>query len=94
MPNRNWPDDTLGIYLIKRDEEKASYDEAWGFVIAAIDEESARTMIADGESVGGSWFGDESAAPWLDSRQSTALMVGRSLPGDEPRIILRDFHAG
>ena len=89
-----WPDDTLGIYLIKRAEEKGSYDEAWGFVIAAIDEETARTMIADGESAGGSWFGDEGPAPWLDSRHSAAIMVGRTLPGDKPQIILRDFHAG
>ena len=92
--NQNWPDGTLGIYLIRRDAEKADYDEAWGFVVAAIDEESARTMIADGESVGGSWPGDEGPGPWLDSRHSTAVMVGRTLPGDEPRIILRDFHAG
>lgn len=86
--------DTLGIYLITRDEKKVSYDEAAGFVVAAIDEETARTMIADGESAGGSRFGGEGAAPWLDSRQSTAFMVGRTLPGDEPRVILRDFHAG
>jgi hypothetical protein len=81
--------DTLGVYLIKRDREKASYDEAWGFVVAAIDEEAARTMIADSER-----HGDEGPGPWLDSRQSAAVMVGRTLPGDKPQIILRDFHAG
>jgi hypothetical protein len=81
--------DTLGVYLIRRDEEKATHDEVWGFIVAAIDEETARTMIADGEQ-----HGDEGPGPRLDSRHSTAFMVGRTLPGDEPRILLRDFHAG
>ncbi len=81
--------DTLGIYLIRRHAGEASYDEARGFVVAAIDEETARTMLADSEQTG-----DEGPAPWLDSRHSAAFMVGRTLPGDEPRIILRDFHAG
>lgn len=83
-----WPDGTLGIYLITR-KDGTSYDEAAGFVVAAIDEESARAMIAGEEQ-----YGDEGEGPWLDSRRSTALMLGRSLPGDEPRIILRDFCAG
>lgn len=87
--NQNWPDGTLGIYLIRRDAEKADYDEAWGFVVAALDEETARTLLAGSERLG-----DEGPAPWLDSRHSTAVMVGRTLPGDEPRIVLRDFHAG
>ena len=82
-----WPDGTLGIYLITRKEE-TSYDEAAGFVVVAIDEESARVMIADKEQ-----YGDEGDGPWLDSRRSTALMLGRSLPGDPPRIFLRDFRA-
>ena len=88
-----WPDGTLGIYLITRNDEDGAgeidYDDAAGFVVAAIDEESARRMIADSGRYGG-----EGAGPWLDSRLSTALMLGRSLPGDEPRIILRDFRAG
>ena len=61
-----WPDGTLGIYLITRNEPHPAYDVAFGFVIAAIDEESARTMIADQEK-----FGDEGDGPWLDSRRST-----------------------
>jgi hypothetical protein len=81
--------DTLGIYLIKRDPLDATYEEAWGFVVAAVDEETARAIIAASERHGG-----EGPAPWLDSRQSAAEMVGRSLPGDPPRIVLRDFHAG
>jgi hypothetical protein len=84
----NWPENTLGIYLITRDKE-VDYDEARGFVVAAIDEETARKMIADSDRLG-----YEGQGPWLDSRCSTALMLGRSLPGDEPRIILRDFLYG
>ena len=89
MSKQNWPDGTLGIYVITRNDPRPGYDEASGFVIAAIDEESARTMIADREV-----FGDEGDGPWLDSRRSTAVMAGRSLPGDPPRVLLRDFRAG
>jgi hypothetical protein len=81
--------DTLGIYVIWRDGETAGYDEAWGFVVAAIDEEAVRAMLA-----GSKQLGDEGPAAWLDSRHSTAVMVGRALPGAEPHVILRNFHAG
>lgn len=84
-----WPDGTLGIYVITRTDPHPGYDEAFGFVVAAIDEETARAMIADEEQ-----HGDEGAAPWLDSRHTVAVMAGRSLPGDPARIILRDFRAG
>jgi hypothetical protein len=84
----SWPDGTLGIYVITRGD--AGYGEAAGFVVAAIDEESARMIIADEDEA----HGDEGPAPWLDSRRSSAVMTGRSLPGDPPRIILRDFRAG
>jgi hypothetical protein len=80
--------DTLGIYLIKRDADDVDYDETRGFVVTAIDEETARQMIAD------SVIKDEGTAPWLDCRHSAAVMIGRTHPGDEPRIILRDFKAG
>ena len=46
-------------------------------------------LIADQEK-----YGDEGESPWLDSRRSTAVMAGRSLPGDPPRVLLRDFRAG
>ena len=85
----SWPDGTLGIYVITRSLPHSGYDEAFGFVIAAIDEESARVMIADEEACG-----DEGDGPWLDSRRTTAVMIGRSLPGDSPRIVLCDFRAG
>jgi hypothetical protein len=81
--------DTLGIYHIERHAGDVGYDEACGFVVAAIDEETARQMIADMRSAEG-----EGSGPWLDCRHSTALMVGRTHPGDEPRIILCDFKAG
>jgi hypothetical protein len=87
--NDAWPDGTLGIYVITRNDPDPDYDEVSGFVIAAVDEESARTMIADEEVYAG-----EGAGTWLDSRCSTAVMAGRSLPGDPPRVILRDFRAG
>jgi len=89
MDKQNWPDGTLGIYAITRNDPHPGYDEAFGFVVVAIDEESARTLIADREE-----YGDEGEGVWLDSRRSTAVMVGRSLPGDAPRIVLRDFRAG
>jgi len=84
-----WPDGTLGIYVITRNDPYPGYDEAAGFVVAAIDEESARELIADKEE-----YGDEGDGMWLDSRRSTAYMLGRSMPGDPPRIVLRDFRAG
>jgi hypothetical protein len=75
----------LTIYLITRDSDERTWDEYWGHVIAATDENDARALAAVSHA-------DESHDEWW--QQATVRALGQANGGVEAGIVLSDFHAG
>src|SRR5689334_248776 len=76
----------MNIWHLTREWEHYHYDEVAEWVIVAETEQDARRMASDDP-------GDEGPGFWLDSRESTAVVVGTAVE-DVPRVITRHFHAG
>lgn len=77
----------MNLYLIKR-TDRADYDEARGFVVAAESFGAARKIAANNA-------GDEGPLTWFDPNQATCDKLGTDLtPNPVSRVILRDFNAG
>jgi hypothetical protein len=76
----------MKLYLLRSmegsDYWRPWYDKAYGFVVAARDEEQAR-KIASEQS------GDEGAGAWLDKKASTC----KELKPRKAEVIIRDFAA-
>lgn len=73
-------------HLYKRDDTAGyfTWDCTFGFVVRAETEDAARALAS-------SEAGDEGAAAWLDTKQTTCEELTAY---GEAEIILRDFHAG
>jgi len=78
----------MKIYLLTRNEsDDRSYDEAWGFIIAAKTPEQARKLVLPQAS------GDEGCAPWLDKTRSSIEYIGKTRGDMKEGILIRDFNA-
>jgi hypothetical protein len=69
------------------------YDKAFGFVVSAPDEATARTLANSeaGDENYGTFMGREvsrTKTPWLDPHYSTCVEL---VPPEAPGIIMRDF---
>jgi hypothetical protein len=73
----------MNIYLIER--QGAFCDEVSGFVIVAPNKGAAR-VLASMEP------GDEGPDVWLVPDKAACALLGTGF--GQPRIVLRDFHAG
>jgi hypothetical protein len=76
----------LNLYSLKR-EEPIGYDEVDGFVIAAVDAESARVLAA-------SQAADEGKRAWMAYDLNVTLIGISTADIDTERVILRSFNAG
>ena len=74
----------MNIYLLERTED-IGYDEADGFVVAAVGVAKARALAGEGS-------GDEGAGPWLEPGQSTCRKIGEGTV--KPGVVLRSYNAG
>lgn len=81
----------LNLYLLKRPEDKVSYDEYDGFVIATDSEESARGM-AKGDGTNGDDSNREGFMSWRDE-EATCIFIGTTKT-TKHSIILSSYNAG
>jgi hypothetical protein len=80
-------EETMNIYLLSRiDEESIGWDEYIGFVIAANDEEQARSLASTYK------YGDEGPQTWTDPSQSRCERVGSS-DAPDAYVILESYRA-
>lgn len=81
----------MKLYLLRPRENLTDspwepwYDKAFGFVVRAEDEKTART-IANGDSGDERWQQEQN--PWLDESLSTCVEL---LPEGEQGIVIKDF---
>jgi hypothetical protein len=75
----------LPLWLLER--SGMGYDEAFGFVVAARNEERARQVAA-------SHAGAEGGDVWRKRRRSTCVKIAREGRWRREREIIRDFNAG
>jgi hypothetical protein len=79
----------MNIYLLKR-IGRTMYDQTYGFVIRAHNEEQARSIACDAMA---GQIGDE-ARTWMLPQLSTCTVIGSAFGDDRAEIILQDFRAG
>lgn len=90
----------MNLYLLqltKAGTPKRTYDTVRGFVVAAVDSESARVFAAGRCACEcGHSHRDESddECVWRDGELATATLIGRAVEGVSEGIVLRDFCAG
>jgi hypothetical protein len=99
----------LTIYLLRpvpgAEPWEPWYDKAFGFIVAATDEASARACVlpAAGSEVARDRDSDDfdddgnqpvALNPWLDPALSTCVAVGTAAPSVTAGVIMRDFARG
>lgn len=103
MPDPSGP--LLHLYLLTRPREHLTWEQAAGFLVAALDESHARAIIdtADPESPWGAdnyepaqpgGPGSEGGGAWLNPDSSQCRLVGTAAPDIQAGLLLRDFRAG
>lgn len=83
----------MNIYLLKRLDNDAEYDEARGFVVRAASGDAARGIVATADWRSGGGPGDEGARTWLESELTSCEEIAEGVEGASG-VVLRDFSAG
>lgn len=77
----------MNIYSLERVEsDEFGYDEMYGCVVIAVDEQEARDYASK-------YCGDEGRDKWLSYKVSVRNL-GRASDKAELELVCRDFHAG
>ena len=75
------------------------YDEAGGFIVAAVSEDQARALLSapqdtDDDFSHGIHAGDEGTVVWADPTCSNCEKISEGSIYEEPKVVIRDFHHG
>ena len=87
----------MNIYRIKRNRnDDLYYDEAWAFVVVAVNEDAVRELLSGPGDRDVVFYGNEGPEAWSDPDRSDIEYLGQydGKPLGGPRPLLRDFHAG